>query len=111
MCPSCNKLYKVTEILSYRENGQSNNRFKCTHVEFSNYSRYSQRQPCEIELTKQILVVNSYIRRLKMIFPLSSLKTQITTMYKCPEFKYLLRKWIDQDIKAELMSDIYDRKV
>src|SRR5688500_2136219 len=83
VCSSCNKLYKVTEIL----NDQSDSGFKCSHVEFSNHPRHSQRQPCGTELTKKVLIVKGHIIRPKMVFPLPSLKTQLISMYQRPGFE------------------------
>src|SRR5437868_12906798 len=48
VCPSCNKLYKESEILSTF-------RFKCNHVEFSNHSRKNLRKSCGIEVTDRVL--------------------------------------------------------
>ncbi|CAG8733135.1 15094_t:CDS:1, partial [Funneliformis caledonium] len=88
VCPSCNTLYKVTEILPTRH--------KCTHVEYPNHPICNQRQPCRTELTNKILVNNGFVRRLKMLFPILSLKMQIMTMYQHPGFEELLQKWTNQ---------------
>src|SRR5207248_1101794 len=93
VCPSCNKLYKESEILS-------TSGFKCNHVEFSNYPRRNLRKPCGIEVTDQILTTFSFIIKPKMFYPLPSLKIQIIVMYWRPGFESLLengqirmRKW------------------
>src|ERR1044072_6048158 len=39
VCPSCNKLYKESELLS-------TSGFKCNHVEFPNHPRRNLRKPC-----------------------------------------------------------------
>jgi len=90
VCPDCNTLYKVSDILL--QDRINTTGFKCTHVEFPNHPRHSQRQPCGAEITKQVPVVGGYIRKPKMIFPLPSLKNQLITMYQRPEFESLLRK-------------------
>ncbi|CAG8671589.1 16928_t:CDS:2 [Funneliformis caledonium] len=74
--------YMMRKILGNRQAGKSSNSgFKCTHVEFPNHLRHSQRQPCGTELIKKVPVVKGHIGRPKMIFPLSSLKMQIISMY------------------------------
>ncbi|CAG8743205.1 1462_t:CDS:2, partial [Funneliformis caledonium] len=52
--PKCNVLYKISEILTKNVTDQSSSGFKCTYVEFSNYPKYSRRQPCETELVKHM---------------------------------------------------------
>ncbi|CAG8680348.1 11804_t:CDS:2, partial [Funneliformis caledonium] len=88
VCPSCNTLYKVTEILPTGH--------KCTHVEYPNHSMRNQRRPCGTELTNKILVNNGFVRRPKMLFPIPSLKMQIMTMYQRSGFKELLQKWTNR---------------
>ena len=110
VCPDCNTLYKISEILQQNVNDPSNNGFKCTHVEFPNHPRKGQRNPCGTEITKQISTVKGYIRKPKMVFPLPSLKTQLITMYQRPGFDSLLKKWTNQD-DTELITDIYNGEI
>jgi hypothetical protein len=111
VCLSCNALYDVAEILPRNQNKQAPTGFKCTHVEFPNHLQRRQRQACRTELTNKILVVNGFIRRPKMTFPIPSLKNQIITMYQRPDFEELLQKWTNRDSETGLYSDIYDGKV
>ena len=111
VCPSCNALYNVAEILPQNQNKQAPTGFKCTHVEFPNHPQCKQRQACGTELTNKIPVLNGFIRRPKMLFPIPSLKNQITTMYQRPDFEELLQKWTNRDSETGLYSDIYDGKV
>ena len=76
VCPDCNALYKISEILP---SGQSKDGFKCIHVEFPNHPRQNQRRPCGAELTKLVPAIKDNIRKPKMIYPLPSLKMQLTT--------------------------------
>ena len=82
VCPDCNTLHKISDILPQNANDQSDTGFKCTHVEFPNHSRKAQRKPCGTEITKRVPVTNGYVYRLKMVFPLPSLKVQLITMYQ-----------------------------
>ncbi|PKC07317.1 hypothetical protein RhiirA5_389857 [Rhizophagus irregularis] len=83
---------------------------ECDHVEFLNYTLRNQREPCETELLKRVPVVNGYIWKPKMIYPLPCLKTQLSIMYQRPGFDELLKKWTNQDVTG-LMSDIYDGEI
>jgi hypothetical protein len=108
VCPSCNTLYKVAEILPDK---QASTGFKCTHVEFPNHPRHNRRQACGTELTNKVPVVNGFIRRPKMLFPIPSLKIQIITMYQRPGFQELLQKWTNRGSEDGLYSDIYDGEI
>src|SRR5215216_3448978 len=110
VCPDCNTLYKISEILQKNVNDQSNNGFKYTHVEFLNHLRKGQRSPCGTEITKQISIVKGYIRKPKIIFPLPSLKAQLITMYQRSGFESLLKKWTNRD-DTKLITDIYDGEI
>jgi hypothetical protein len=46
-----------------------------------------------------------------MLFPMPSLKAQISTMYKRPDFEVLLQKWLNRVNVADLYTDIYDGEV
>jgi len=82
VCPSCNALYNVTDIVT--EEG-----FKCTHVEFPMRSKVKS---CGTELTVQVPLTNEIKRRPKLLFPLPNLKIQINSLYQRSEFKQQLRK-------------------
>ena len=111
VCPNCNALHNVAEILSQNQDKQAPTGFKCTHVEFPNHPQRRQREACGTELTNKIPVVNGFIRRPKMLFPIPSLKNQIITIYQRPDFEGLLRKWTNRDSETGLYSDIYDGEV
>ena len=87
VCPSCNKLYNLLDLQQRSTSG-----FKCDHVEFPNHPRRSRRISCRTEITEKVPVVNGYIRKPKMVYPLPSLKAQIIAMYRRPGFESLLRK-------------------
>ena len=107
VCPSCNALYNVAEILPQNQATS----LKCTHVEFPNHSQHRQRQACGTELTNKVPIVNGFIRRPKMLFPIPSLKNQIITMYQRPDFEELLQKWTNRKSETGLYSDIYDGEI
>src|SRR5437868_15227426 len=83
VCPSCNKLYKESEILSTSE-------FKCNHVKFPIHPRRNLRKPCGTEVTDRVPTTSGFIIKPKMVYPLSSLKAQIIAMYRRPRFESLL---------------------
>jgi len=68
VCPDCNALYKVSDILPKDATDNLNRGFKCNHVEFLNHPRRSLRKPCDAEITKRVPVVNGYKRVPKMVF-------------------------------------------
>ncbi|EXX72342.1 hypothetical protein RirG_070190 [Rhizophagus irregularis DAOM 197198w] len=110
VCLKCNKLYNIANITPSDQSNSEFNGFRCDHVEFLNYTLRNQREPCETELLKRVPVVNGYIWKPKMIYPLPCLKTQLSIMYQRPGFDELLKKWTNQDVTG-LMSDIYDGEI
>ena len=111
VCPDCNKLYKISEILSHNPNSRTPTGIKCNHIEFPNHLRNSKRQPCGAEITMKVPVVKDYVIRPRMVYSLPSLKTQLTAMYQRPGFESLLRKWTNRNAETGLMSDIYDGEI
>ena len=81
VCPDCNALYKVLDILPQNLQNVSDSGSKCTHVEFPNHPKHSRRQACGAELTNKILTITRFIRKSKILFPVPSLKIQIILMY------------------------------
>src|SRR5438067_4923469 len=86
VCPSCNKLYKESEILSTSE-------------------------PCGTEVTDRVPTTSGFIIKPKMVYPLPSLKAQIIAMYRRSGFESLLEKWTNRDEEAGLYTDIYDGEI
>ena len=101
VCPSCNTLYNVTEVVA--EEG-----FKCTHVEFP---MKSKGKSCGMELTMQVPLASGNKRRPKLLFPLPNLKIQINSLYQRPEFKQQLQKWTNRQIDNGMLADIYDGEI
>ena len=101
VCPSCNTLYNVTEVVA--EEG-----FKCTHVEFP---MKSKGKSCGMELTMQVPLVSGNKRRPKLLFPLPNLKIQINSLYQRLEFKQQLQKWTNRQIDNGMLADIYDGEI
>ena len=110
-CTECNKLYNIEDIIP---SNQPNDEFlgsKCTHVEFPNHPMQNQHKSCGSELLTKVPVTNNHVWRLRMVYPLPCLKTQLLMMYKRPGFEDLLSKWTSWDIETSLISDIYDDKI
>src|SRR6185436_10470344 len=93
VCPSCNKLYKESEILL-------TSRFKCNHMKFLNHPKRNLRKPCRTEVTDRVPTTSGFIIKPKMVYPLPSLKAQIIAIYWHPIFEFLLEKWINWDGEA-----------
>jgi hypothetical protein len=101
VCPSCNALYNVTDIVTEE-------RFKCTHVEFPMRSKVKS---CGTELTVQVPLTNEIKRRPKLLFPLPNLKIQINSLYQRSEFKQQLQKWTNRHVDNGMLADIYDGEI
>ena len=104
VCPSCNKLYNISEI-------RSTTGFKCNHMEFPNHPKRNLRKSCGTEVTKLVPTTSGYSVKPKMVYPLPSLKAQIIAMYRRPEFESLLKKWANRDSEVDLYTDIYDGEI
>ncbi|PKK64868.1 hypothetical protein RhiirC2_786907 [Rhizophagus irregularis] len=61
VCPECNTLYKISEILPGNPQNETNTGFQCTHVEFSNHPMRNKRRICGTELTNKVPVVNGFV--------------------------------------------------
>ena len=92
VCPDCNKLFKMSDIISSTSSKNQQSGFKCDYVEFPNHSMKIQRKPCKTELLKKIPTVKGYIWRPKMVYTLPCLKIQLITMFRRPGFEELLSK-------------------
>ncbi|UZO05868.1 uncharacterized protein OCT59_026206 [Rhizophagus irregularis] len=61
VCPECNTLYKISEILPGNPQNETNTGFQCTHVEFPNHPMRNKRRICGTELTNKVSVVNGFV--------------------------------------------------
>ncbi|PKY24949.1 hypothetical protein RhiirB3_439698 [Rhizophagus irregularis] len=104
VCPECNTLYKISEILPGNPQNETNTRFQCTHVEFPNHPMRNKRRICGIELTNKVPEVNGFVRRPRMLYPIPSLKKQLTVMYQRPGFEESLQKWTNQRNEPDLYT-------
>ncbi|PKK59187.1 hypothetical protein RhiirC2_821477 [Rhizophagus irregularis] len=112
VCPKCNNLYKIGEILGQNEQvTEASPGLKCSRVEFSKHLMKKYREVCGEELLKNVPVNNSYIKRPRIVFPMPDLKTQIFTMYQRPNFEQNLAKWANRHVNGDILADIYDGEV
>src|SRR5438876_124361 len=81
VCPECNKLYNVADIMPNNSNDSSFSGFKCDHIKFLNHPMRNQCKPCEAEVLTRVSTVKGYIWRPKLSYPLPSLKAQLAVMY------------------------------
>ncbi|GBB89973.1 hypothetical protein RclHR1_16820005 [Rhizophagus clarus] len=87
-CQKCHKLYKKEEIISK----DNNTVMKCSHVEFPNSATKRLKQ-CRTPLGKKISLNNSISIVPELIYPVSSIQQQLSSMFKRPGFEELLRHW------------------
>lgn len=112
VCPKCNNLYKIGEILGQNEQvTEASPGLKCSQVEFPKHPMKKHREACGEELLKNVPVNNGYIKRPRIVFPMPDLKTQIFTMYQRPNFEQNLAKWANRHINGDILADIYDGEV
>ena len=105
-CQKCHKLYKKEEIISK----DNNTVMKCSHVEFQNSATKRLKQ-CRTPLGKKISLNNSISIVPELIYPVSSIQQQLSSMFKRPGFKELLRHWTRHSIIDNVLSDIYDGQI
>ncbi|PKB92471.1 hypothetical protein RhiirA5_508269 [Rhizophagus irregularis] len=112
VCPKCNNLYKIGEILGQNEQvTEASPGLKCSRVEFPKHLMKKYREVCGEELLKNVPVNNGYIKRPRIVFPMPDLKTQIFTMYQRPNFEQNLAKWANRHVNGDILADIYDGEV
>ena len=113
VCPKCNKLYKIDEILEQNEQAtaEASIGYNCNHVTFPHHPMKKYRGACGGELLKNIPVTNGYIKRPHMVFPMPDLKSQIIMMYQRPNFEQKLSKWAHRYNNDNTLADIYDGEV
>jgi hypothetical protein len=112
VCPKCNNLYKIGEILGQNEQvTEASPGLKCSRVEFPKHPMKKYREVCGEELLKNVPVNNGYIKRPRIVFPMPDLKTQIFTMYQRPNFEQNLAKWANRHVNGDILADIYDGEV
>ena len=73
-CRKCHKLYKMEDVVNFRQNNQSSI-MKCTHIEFPNSTT---RRSCNTTLSIQSKLLNgNIINRPELIFPYTSIWQQL----------------------------------
>ena len=105
-CQKCHKLYKKEDIIS----NDDNTIMKCSHVEFPNSATKRLKQ-CQTPLGKKISLNNSISIVPELIYPVSSIQQQLSSMFKRPGFEELLRHWTRRSVIDNVLSDIYDGQI
>ena len=105
-CQKCHKLYKKEEVVSK----EHNTIMKCSHVEFPNSAARRSKQ-CQTPLGKKISLNNSISIVPELIYPVSSIQQQLSSMFKRPGFEELLRHWTRRSVIDNVLSDIYDGQI
>ncbi|GBB87739.1 hypothetical protein RclHR1_14210006 [Rhizophagus clarus] len=83
---------------------------ECSHVKFSNLATKRLKQ-CRTPLGKKISLNNSISIVPELIYPVSSIQQQLSSMFKRPGFEELLRHWTRHSIIDNVLSDIYDGQI
>jgi hypothetical protein len=101
-CNKCHKLYDIKEISNKTEVPT------CSFVNYPNHSMERFRQKCNNPIFKKIDSSNSPILRPIMLFPLVSIKQQLTLFFSRKNFEMSCRKWAVRKNETEALFDIYD---
>lgn len=101
-CNKCHKLYDIKEISNKTEVPT------CSFVNYPNHSMERFRQKCNNPIFKKIDSSNSQILRPIMLFPLVSIKQQLTLFFSRKNFELSCRKWAVRKNETEALFDIYD---
>jgi hypothetical protein len=83
---------------------------KCSHVEFPNSTTKRSKQ-CQTPLGKKISLNNSISIVPGLVYPVSSIQQQLSSMFKRPGFEELLRHWTNRSVIDNVLSDIYDGQI
>jgi hypothetical protein len=101
-CPKCHKLYQKQEVKNFRQDGTLTI-MNCRHVEFSN-SAHRKLRTCNTPLSHQIGITIQP----DLEFPFSSIRKQLATMFRRPNFEDSLCHWTNRQQSDDILSDIYD---
>ena len=105
-CQKCHKLYNKESVMS-EDNSTIT---KCSHVEFPNSTTKRSKQ-CQTPLGKKISLNNSISIVPELVYSVSSIQQQLSSMFKRPGFEELLRHWTNRSVIDNVLSDIYDRQI
>ena len=97
-CQKCHKLYKKEDVISQDKQSIMN----CNHIEFpnSNTKRFKQ---CRTPLGKKITLNNRVLVISELVYPITSIKQQLSSMFLRPRFK--------KSTVENVLSNIYDGQV
>ena len=101
-CQKCHKLYKKDDVTDI----QHRTVMKCSHVEFPNSA--TKRKQCQTPLAKRVTLNNSISIRPELVYPVASIRQQLSSMFLRPGFEESLRHWINRVQPDNVLSDIYD---
>jgi Transposase family tnp2 len=107
VCTKCHKLYNKQEVKEFRQDGTLAI-MKCQHIEFPNSSR---RRMCQTPLSHQTKLLHEVSNRIEIIYPFSSIRQQLATLYLQSGFEKSLRHWADRSDFDNILTDIYDGRI
>src|SRR3954452_16200241 len=105
-CKKCHKLYKKDDVTDIRQQTV----MKCSHVEFPNSTTKRLKQ-CQTPLGKKITLNKSISIMPELVYPVASIRQQLSCMFLRPGFEESLRHWINRTSPVNVLSDIYDGRV
>lgn len=104
-CNKCHKLYGMNEISKTEIQ-------TCSFINYPNHNQERFRQKCNNSLVKKIdSNSDNPIFRPIMIFPLVSIKQQLTLFFGRKDFEADCRKWGVRRNNTDVLFDIYDGRI
>ena len=102
-CQKCHKLYNKESVMS-EDNSTIT---KCSHVKFPNLTTKRLKQ-CQTPLGKKISSISIVP---ELVYSVSSIQQQLSSMFKRPGFEELLRHWTNRSLIDNVLSDIYNGQI
>lgn len=102
-CEKCCKLYRISDVSSSNPNLMPKF-MNCEFQEFPNHPMSHKRNACGTPLYKQVRTKDGIIKKPTLIFPMISLKHQLSLLFKRKGFEESCRKWVNRPSDPEILA-------
>ena len=109
VCIKCHTLYEMEQCV-VRIQGQQVSK-RCSHIEFPDHNRPHLRKQCGQELLESVTVGNRTTLIPYKTYCYKPLSTTLKYLFKRKNFFELCQSWMNRQVHAGIMSDIYDGQV
>ena len=114
VCPKCNRIYKLTECMEYKNNGKEYLVDRCCdYIEFPNHPFPSRRLKCNTPLMKKVKVAGSFKVVPRKLYQYHSIINSLKQLIGRRDFLNKCELWRKrtQNVKDGEYADIYDGDV